>query len=97
MGFTLLDYHLEGAFKNPSDLPPGAGVYVIWCKDGKTWVVLDVGESEDVRERVMNHDRADCWKKHCSGEIWYSATYDTNQQTRRRIEQHIRKEGNLPC
>lgn len=45
------------------------------CKSGETWTVLDVGESHDVKKRVLNHERENCWKQHCKGVIYYSATY----------------------
>ena len=76
-----------------------SGVYVIWCKSGDNWTVLDVGEAANVKERVSNHDRANCWARNCSGIIYYSATYTPNLQQagRMKIEQRIRGLTNPPC
>jgi len=61
--------------------------------------VLDVGEAANIKERVSNHDRSDCWRRNCSGIIYYSATYTPNLQQagRMQIEQRIRNLTNPPC
>ena len=95
MGFERWGCQFDGSYDSPESLQPMAGVYVIWCE----FRVLDVGEADDVRERVSNHDRADCWSQHCSGTIRYSATYTPNLQQSERIaiEQRIRILEHPPC
>ena len=99
MGFEYLGYQFDGAYTSPDFLEPASGVYVIWCENEGMWTVLDVGEADDVKERVKNHDRADCWERNRSGTIYYSATYTPNlQQTKRiEIEGKIRRLTNPPC
>jgi len=100
MSFERWGYTFEGAFSRPESLPPGQGVYVIWCEPEQGgWLVLDVGESEDARERVMHHERAGCWRRNCRGTIYYSATYTPGftEEQRRAIEQRIRNLKNPPC
>lgn len=57
MGFERWHYNFEGAWTDPNNLEAKSGVYVIWCKVGDNWTVLDVGESSDVKNRVLAHDR----------------------------------------
>lgn len=99
MSFTRWGYQIEGAFISQESLEARAGVYVIWCKNGEAWTVLDVGETGDVKERVATHDRVDCWARHCSGTIYYSAIYTPNlqQSGRMAIEQGIRELTKPPC
>ena len=103
MGFQRWEHEFDGAYVSPDSLQARAGVYVIWCKsedkNEDKWTVLDVGETADVKERVCNHGRADCWSKNCSGIIYYSATYtpELQQAGRMRIEQIIRGLTNPPC
>lgn len=99
MGFEKWGYTFEGAWKTPEKLESKSGVYVIWCKNQESWTVLDVGESHDVKERVLNHDRSDCWEEECSGTIYYSVTYTPNlqQKGRKEVEQKIRGIVNPPC
>lgn len=100
MTFERWGYKFDGLFSSPDSLHPIEGVYVIFCKIGDDLSVLDVGESDDVQDRVSNHDRADCWKQNCIGTIYYSATYTpfSEDDERREIEQIIRdSEENIPC
>lgn len=99
MPFERWGYQFEGAYTSCEYLRSRSGVYVIWCENEGNWTVLDVGETDDVKKRVTNHDRADCWTQNCSGTIYYSATYATNLQQAERIqiEQNIRKLANPLC
>jgi hypothetical protein len=99
MGFKRWGYDFEGSWTIPSFLESRSGIYVIWCKDGDNWYVLDVGESHDVKDRVLKHDRKDCWEKKCTGVIYYSAMYTPNlqQHGRKEIEQKIRLKASPKC
>jgi hypothetical protein len=78
MDFERHSYQFDGAFTSADQLEARAGVYVVWCKSGETWTCLDVGESHNVQERVLNHDRADDWRRICRGVIYYAAHYTPN-------------------
>ena len=69
------------------------GVYTIWCRD----TLIDVGQSDNVRDRVMSHDRRECWNKNCKGRLEVAATYIKDEQERRRLEKEIRQHCKLPC
>lgn len=99
MAFERWGHKFDGAYTSPDSLQTTVGVYVIWCRVGDDWSVLDVGESDNVRERVSYHERADCWMEHCTGTVYYSATYtpDLDEDERRAIEQEIRDSENPPC
>ena len=86
MAFEYWGYTFEGAWADPNNLESRSGVYAIWCRSGETWTLLDVGESQDVKNRVLNHDRKDCWTRNCPGTIYYAATYTPNLQQAGRIE-----------
>jgi len=99
MAFESWGHTFEGAFTGPGNLEARSGVYVIWCRTGETWKVIDVGESSDVRARVLGHDRKDCWNRNCSGTLYYSATYTPHLQQAGRveIEKAIRAVAKPPC
>ena len=74
------------------------GVYVILCQDSSSSRVIDIGQSDDVRKRVTNHDRKDCWSKHCRQEsLKVAATYIKDEQERLDREKEIRQHCKLPC
>ena len=73
------------------------GVYVIRCRSSSGNTLIDVGQSDKVRDRVMNHDRRECWEKNCKGELEVAATYIPDEQQRLNIEKQIRQRYNPPC
>lgn len=99
MAFEFLGYQFDGAYISADYLESSQGVYVIWCRCENEWTVLDVGESDNVREQIKNHERKSCWEKHCPCEIYYSATYTRNlsQSKRTDIKQEIRNKTDPPC
>jgi len=97
MGFDRWDYHFDGGYLSPDELDSKSGVYVIWCKTDGDWFILDVGESDDVKGRINNHDRSDCWHQNCQGTIYYTATYISDPNERANLEQTIRNSENVSC
>lgn len=100
MSFTLCGYSFEGPFSSTTSLENRSGVYLV-LKDNKAIVksdVLDVGESAEVKNRVENHDRKDCWTRKAST-YYYAVHYTPNAQQsgRKEIEQELRKEIDPPC
>ena len=79
------------------------GVYVIWCRSSSTssrdtLTLIDVGQSDNVRDRVMSHDRKDCWSKHCHQEsLKVAAIYIKDEQQRLNLEKQIREQYQPPC
>ncbi len=99
MSITIGKYQFEGSYTNTSELENRSGVYAILCvREGK-YSMIDVGESSEVRDRVENHDREDCWYRNCSGALAFAVYYTPNQQQSGRmvIEQKIRRQYKLPC
>jgi len=93
-------YKFEGPYKSPDSLEDKSGVYVILCYKNGKYYVIDVGESREVRDRVSNHERVDCWEKHCENGILMVAvlyTYYGKKPSRMDIEQDIRCYYTLPC
>jgi len=100
MAFERWGYQFDGAYASPDSLEPLPGVYVIWCRSQENvWHVLDIGESENVRDRTKNHDRQPDWSAKCRGTIYYSAMYtpDMGGEKRRKIEKELRDREQPVC
>ena len=97
MTIKIADYIFGGPYSSSSVLYSEPGVYVIFCKTNDSYRVLDVGESENMNERVKNHDRKDSWKKNCKGAIVYSEMKEADEDKRRTIEKTIRGKTRPPC
>lgn len=92
-------YQFNGPFDNTSFLIDASGVYVILCVTANSTTVVDIGESHAVKNRVENHDRADCWKKHCSGSLRVAVYYTPylQQAGRKKVEQELRQQYAPVC
>ena len=87
--FSKWGYMFEGAFTKVDYLKPDPGVYVIWCRCGIIWTLLDVGETGNIKERIVNHEHTFFWIRKCSefsGKLYYSATYRPDSTQADRID-----------
>lgn len=100
MAITISNHTFEGPYTDTAYLKNQQGIYVILDKrsDGK-WHVIDVGESEDVKDRVENHDRKDCWERNRQGELAVAVLYTPGwtAQQRRALESKIREAFSPAC
>ncbi len=58
--------------------------------------MLDIGESESVRERLSQHERSSCWVRQGKSRIEFAALY-CDERSRMRIEQELRTKYDPPC
>jgi len=99
MSIKIGKYTFDGPYSSTDSLEDKSGVYAIICKKNNENYLLDIGESAEVKSRVENHDRSDCWERNCNGTINYSVYYTPNKQQagRMEIEQELRKQYNPVC
>jgi hypothetical protein len=99
MTITVGKYTFEGSYTSTDKLEDRSGVYAIHCKRDDKYYLVDVGESSEVKSRVENHDRKDCWAQNCSGTLTISVYYtpQLQQAGRMQIEHEIRNQYNPPC
>ena len=95
-------YEAEGPYSDTTKLKNESGVYVILSFEtllSDSLIVIDVGESHALKDRVENHDRKNCWKRHGRGTIKYAAYYTPHKQQtgRMQVEQEIRSRYNPSC
>ena len=88
-------WQFDGPYAQVGNLNNAQGVYVILGRNSTAdnWTVVDVGESgEGVYDRVLNHDRENCWKRqgfqYLAVSVLYTPGYSDAQ--RRVIEQALR-------
>ena len=109
MSINIAGYNFKCPIEE-HDLENKLGVYVVLdslyglgtdVKDdrGFGWNIVDVGMSGEIRSRIENHDRKDCWEKHKSKKVplEYAMFYDANEDTCKKIEKKIRDKYNPPC
>jgi hypothetical protein len=99
MSIRIGNYTFDGPFLSIDSIEDRAGVYAVLCKKDDKYTVVDVGESAEVKTRLANHDRKDCWEENCTGTLYYAVYYTPNlqQSERKEIEKEIRDQYNPPC
>lgn len=99
MTIEIAGYTFNGPYTSTDLIEDKSGVYAVLCKEKDKYYVIDVGESAEVKSRLDDHDRKDCWKKECQGPLTYGVTYTPHlqQEGRTEIEQKIRDQFNPPC
>lgn len=91
-------YEFDGPYNSTTSLQNRPGVYVITGRNrsDEDHKVLDVGISEDVRTRIVTHDRKSSWNDQ---RFWYvgCAVHYTDLNLGREIERDLRSHYNPPC
>ncbi|UCG92854.1 MAG: hypothetical protein JSV97_03875, partial [candidate division WOR-3 bacterium] len=88
-GNSGTQYDFKGPFISPDKLEDKPGVYAILCEQSGRLDLIDLGESDQVKTRIENHDRKPCWERNCTGTINYAVYYieHSNELSRIHIEQ----------
>jgi hypothetical protein len=99
MSIKIGRYVFTGPFTSAESLEDKSGIYVILCSKDSQYNPIDCGESATVKTRIENHDRANCWKRNCTGTLCVAVLYTPNLQSAGRVavEQEIRGKYRFPC
>lgn len=96
--FKRWGHDVEGWFNSPYELEEKPGIFVIATQGFQMPFVLDVGQSDNVRFTVLNHERRVFWRRNALGCLYYASIYTEHEESaflnafyRQNIEQHIRK------
>lgn len=77
-------------------IPSNAGFYMVLCGqrcsdserwDPGTYHVMYIGEAQNIRSRIVNHNEWDCWEEHCQENILLkAASCSLHEEERKKIE-----------
>lgn len=101
-GTTMIrigQYEFDGPVYNTASLRRVAGVYAVLDDREGSYHVLDIGESESIRDRIEDHDRETCWRRNRRGRMCFAALYlpQSTTELRRRIESQLRQQFTPTC
>lgn len=92
---NIADYQFEGPYHEAStNFNEVAAIYVILDTNNNT---IDVGETEELKTRLANHERRNCWKRNCEDDIYVAVYLESRGEERRRIESKIRNAYSFSC
>jgi len=89
---TYEGYVFNGPFSINTDFNTVAGIYLITTSQG---TIVDVGETENLKERVPNHERRNCWSRNNAVNLYFH--HETSQQQRLVKEKFLRTKSNPAC
>lgn len=97
MAIPIGGHNFEGPFDNVMHLRNASGVYVILGhSEYGLPVIVDVGESGDIRARVSAHDRRNEWIRQGHRRLTVAVLY-VNEYTRMSVERQLRLAYCPPC
>lgn len=99
MTLSIGRYQFEGPYQDIGALKDRSGVYVILDQNTDGYYPIDVGGSSEVKTRIENHDREECWQRNRQGTLNVAVCYTPNfhQSGRVAIEQEIRDQYGFAC
>jgi len=78
-------------FLNGTNFNNVSAVYVIYNVVKGQTVWLDVGETDELGNRLANHERRDCWTNNSGGgELYVGVMRESNEAQRKNIEADLR-------
>jgi hypothetical protein len=95
---TPLGTHsFDGPHTNNNTLPPISGVYLVTTlAHNRRHTIIDVGESQNIYDRISNHDRSSQWQQHKQNGL-YAWVLAANDAQRMLIERAHRIAYNPVC
>lgn len=78
-------YNFEGPYSTSTNFNAVAGVYLITTSSNK---IIDVGETDNLKERIPNHERRQCWENNDATSLWFH--HESNRENRLSKEKKIR-------
>ena len=92
---NIAGYQFQGPYPLATSIFNAVGaVYVISDVNNSA---IDVGQTDNLKDRMVNHDRKNCWLRNAVGEICVYAFVHNDEKTRLAIESLVRNGHKFPC
>ena len=86
MSIMIANYKFEGPFRSLDQIKNKSGVYAIILHTSENLYLLDLGQGENIKNKIENHERKDQWKKYSSqGNLEYGLCYADNKDEKDRL------------
>ena len=89
---VILNKKFDGPHHTGINFNTVAGVYVITTIGRK---IVDVGETDNLKERIPSHDRKPCWTRNMANMLYFY--HESRSDERLKIEKQIRDTYNPVC
>lgn len=94
MSFSIGDYEFQGLFNTMEKIKNNAGVFAVICGESNEYIVIDIGEADDVKKEIEFKSKQNTWKEFCKAKLFFACHYTNNKdiKDRKKIEDEIRQE-----
>jgi len=75
MVMPIAQFPFAGPFPTLTKIKNETGVYAVLCEFVDKFYLLDVGLSDEVKNKIANHERIKCWERFKKGKIRYAVLY----------------------
>ena len=89
---TYKGYTFKGPFSVSTSFNEVARIYLITNSNKN---IVDVGETENLKERIPNHERYNCWTKNGGINLYFH--HENNESQRLAKEKLFRSKSNPVC
>lgn len=98
MTIQIDQWNFDGPFYNTTPVLNRSGAYAILTRPPgtATYRIVDAGESGDLRFRLDNHDRTECWRRNSAGELAVAVLY-CDERSRTAVEASLRRKFTPAC
>lgn len=91
----IVDYDFTGPY--PLGLTTFYSVGAVYFITDDFVTCIDVGQTDDLKDRLAKHERRDCWRQSARGRIIVYAFVDNSERNRLIIESRIRSSYSFKC
>lgn len=91
---NILGYEFSGPYSIDGDFNKVAGIYII-TSDSNAQHKIDIGETENLGERIPNHERRNCWTRHNGVYLWFH--FENDETSRLKKEKELRDHFDPIC
>ncbi len=85
-------YTFNGPFSINTSFNEVAGIYLITTVNGN---IVDVGETDNLKQRIPNHERRACWSRNNGVNLYFH--HENDQKQRLAKEKFFRIKSNPSC
>lgn len=89
---TYGGYIFNGPFSIDGSFREVAGIYLITNSNGN---IVDVGETDNLKNRIPNHERRSCWARNNGIKLYFH--HENNQEQRLAKEKLLRAKSDPAC
>ena len=98
MAIAIYEYEFDGPYADINSLKSKPGIYAVMVWKDEDWRLLDMGESQNIVEKLSSHERKEEWSLYSKKKTRaYAGFYEEDAEKRHEIQEELRSKARPPC